>query len=448
MVKNICLIWPAIEIRNKYPLHFPLWALSLSAYLKERIPNINIHILDQQIYKKQTIINKMNKIKPEIVGISPSYRLYKDSLYFARKAKKNGSKVVLGGSFASSMKREILKNRGFFSNDYCVDAIIQRDGEDSFFKYIQGIDLDKINNLVCQGRDKEIIENKIKLINLNLLPLPDFNMLNINRYFKLSNNENKKFTNIYFSKGCSWRDRTGGCIFCSSLEKEVRRKDPEKAAKELYYLYKNFYPDVKIHDEDFLSDIDWINDFLKSYRSLSKRFPSLYISARADKIKKDIIEILKKMNVRNISIGFETGSKENLNKIKKGINLSYFKKSVNLLDEAKISVTGNFIYGVPNEDKKSLNNTFSLIKELTSFYFFNNIRCQRFVPLPSSASWTMFLDKINDDKYQGLDLINWSEVKDEWMKHFCSLKKSDIDNFINKLDNLSRKNRFNLRFIS
>jgi len=445
MVKKICLIWPTR--RNKEEYCFPLWAISLATYLKKKKPDIDIYILDGQIYDSETIIKKIQEIKPEIVGISSSYNFYKDSLKFAREAKLINARVVLGGVFATSMKNEILIKRGPFSKDYCVDAIIQRDGEKAFFEYITDISLKKINNLVYQDEDNNIKENKLKLLDLNKLSVPDFTLLNINKYFNLC--DHGKLANIYFSKGCSWREKSGGCIFCSSIEKKLRKKTPKKAANEIYVLFNKFgFNTFKIQDEDFLSDINWFKVFFKEHISnYWAGLPVLGISTRADRLTKKIVKMLEELNVRRIALGFETGSKSGLINIKKGLTLSTLYKAANLLNGSTIKVTGHFIFGIPGETKKTLQETFNLIKELSMSNNIKNIRCQRFIPLPSSAAWSIFLNK-TDNKYKNEDIINWENVKDDWLDKFCYIKKEDLFILFDKLNNFAKKrNNLNTKFI-
>lgn len=446
MAKKICLIWP-IKFKGEYYFPFPLWAISLATYLKERRSDIDICILDGQIHDPKIIIKKIKEIRPEIVGISSSYRFHEDSLRLARTAKSINARVVLGGAFATSMKKEILMERGPYSADYCVDAIIQRDGEKAFFEYVTNRPLKTINNLVYQDKDNGIKENKLELFDLNDLSVPDFTLLDISEYFNLW--DHRRLTNVYFSKGCSWREKSGGCIFCSSIEKKLRRKSPQKAADEIYTLFNKFgFHIFRIYDEDFLSEINWFEDFFKKHVSrYQAKLPVLIISVRADRLTKKVVKMLEELNVRGIALGFETGSKNGLINIKKGLSLSILRKAVSLLDGSSINVIGHFIVGIPGETKETLQETFNLIEELSISDNIKNIRCQRFTPLPSSVSWLMLLNKTGD-KYKNRDIINWEDAKDDWLDKFCNLKKKDLSVFFDKLNSFANeKNDLNITII-
>lgn len=100
------------------------------------LSNVVAEIIDGQLYDSQYIFKKLRKEKFDIIRMSPCFNSYDRVLKIAHFAKKCGSKVVLGGHYATALKEEILKNRGWKSNDYCIDAVIQYDGEKVFYEYV------------------------------------------------------------------------------------------------------------------------------------------------------------------------------------------------------------------------------------------------------------------------------------------------------------------------
>ena len=428
MPKRIALIWP--YARKNFQT--PLWALSLGAYLRKKIPDIEIDILDEQIEPVDTIFKKISRIKPDIVGISLSYTYYEDALKFARKAKLGGAKVVFGGTYASVFKKEILENRGPYSKDYCVDVVIQRDGERAFYEYVSGKELSEINNLVYQT-ETGIQENPLKLLNLELLPAPNRNLINPEDYIKrhrITKEGPLRILNAYFQKGCGWREKTGGCIFCCSLESRLRLRNARDFSEELGKLVSDYSLEwIKIDGEDFLANEDWLKAFAKFWIPRLHKFvniPSLMVSARADGINERTIALLKKINTRNIFIGFESGDERCLAAVRKGVSLRIMKKAADLLNRHEIRITGSFILGLPGETPETLKKTTNFIKDLSALSYFRSAQFQTFTPLPGSSAWKMFLEKVGV-KYQGKDLINWNEVRKEWVMNFTHLKRKDIE---------------------
>ncbi|MFH1551535.1 MAG: radical SAM protein [bacterium] len=439
MKNRILLIWPHLAAKERL-LATPLWSLCLAAYLKSKISNIDIRILDGQINSLDTISREINRFKPDIVGISPLIHHYNIALEFARKSKLTGARVVFGGEYASAFRKEILKNRGPHSNDYCVDAVIQGDGERAFYQYVSEKPLAEINNLVYQEKSG-IKENNVEVLDLDDTPFFDRDLIDFKKYFY----ENRRRLHVYAHKGCNWRKKTGGCFFCSSLDKNFRSKRPELFVKEIERLVSKYRINtIEMIEEDFLGDLEWFKYFFRLYCKYIKgrydhpqKAPFLSISARVDRITPQVVKMLKGINVGMVFMGFESGDQRCLSIAKKGISLSDMINTVELLDKNQIRMVVSFIVGLPNDNRKSLKKTLSLVKKL-SLSNFIDFRFRGFLPLPGSPSWQMFLKKIGS-KYKDKDDINWREVGIDWIKNFCNFDSHDIEWLERELKILSQK---------
>ena len=81
---------------------------------------------------------------------------------------------------------------------------------------------------------------------------------------KYPENFNIRPGSIYSSKGCSWRDRTGGCVFCARLEEGVRFRDSKQIWSEIEMLQQK-YGINSIWDiaDDNLNNKEWFVGFVK-----------------------------------------------------------------------------------------------------------------------------------------------------------------------------------------
>ncbi len=237
----------------------PLWVLALLTYLKEKIPNIKFKIIDAwfgkfQITNPKRIEKEIKDFKPDFVGLSPLGINYSNTLKIARISKKLGAKVILGGCHATHLRKEILENRGPGSDDYCVDAVVQYDGEKALYEYIIGKDPSRINNLVYLEKGK-VRENPIELLDLDLLPMPDFDLSDYSK--------KDGFTfNIISQRGCGWQEKSGGCVFCPRIRPKLYFKNSKKLWRAISYLNKKYNPCL-IYDtaEDLLNNFDWFPKF-------------------------------------------------------------------------------------------------------------------------------------------------------------------------------------------
>lgn len=395
----------------------PLWMLSVGTYLKSKLPDIELKLFDGAYQKTEEIIEDIDNQKPEFVGLSPMLLSYNNTLSIARAAKKVGARVILGGHHATGLRREIILNRGQFSNDYCIDAVIQQDGERAFYEYVSSRELKNIKNLVYQSNNREIIENSLDLLCLDELPIANRGLIDRSIYKRRTFPIN--MASIFSQKGCAWRTHTKhGCIFCSRMDKELRTKNPERVWEEINYLVKDFNVhfiwDVR---DDFLDNPEWLYSFHQESRK-HKQMPVLRIFARADRINRDTIRVLKEVNVKQVILGIESGDVKSLATMRKGLPAESNLRAVKILNDFGVKIIACFVLGAPKESVKSLFNTFihlSKIKRLTRLYA---KKIYLLTPYPNSYAFDLLKNKIGA-KYEGKDLLDWDELTTDWLKNFC-----------------------------
>ena len=197
-MKKILLINPSIPkiIKNR-DIWLPIRLMYIGGVLKKN--NINVEIIDLNIIKDETIIEKIQKIKPDIVGITCIFSGQFSQVHLISKIVKKISKniiVAIGGIHPTIYSKEILENCD------SIDWVIIGEGEYSFLeainKYYNNEDLFSIDGFAYRNNNKKIIVNKkTKFIeNLDELPFPDYSLINLNDYkIYTSNCHNPK--NIY-----------------------------------------------------------------------------------------------------------------------------------------------------------------------------------------------------------------------------------------------------------
>lgn len=402
----------------------PLWALSLSTFLKKKIPKVSLTILDARIFPESKLEKWVKDNRPDIAGISPKFLTYGSTLKAARIFKKFGAKVVLGGMHATALKNEILKNHGLGSDDYCINAVIKEDGEKAFYEYINGKPLAKINNLTWRERDK-ICENNTELLDLDSLPIADRGLVDLSKYL----NKVSTFT-VVSQKGCVWREKSGGCIFCAQGLSGLRFRKPENVWKEISFLRKKHkIKTIWDSSENFLNDLSWVENFYKIAEK-QKDKPQFKLFMRLEKIDESLVKMLQKINVRQALLGVEAGSPQSLRTFRKGITPGLIKDKIKILHKYGIGTFHCFVLGAPGENETTLKETFKFAKELAEMPGHIGTRFNNLVPFPGSPAWQMLLSKTGD-KYTGKDFLDWKEVIKDWVNNFC-----DID--ITKLQKIKK----------
>ena len=411
--------------------HFPLGIACVASYLKEKLPQISLSILDEQLLDLKKIERRISRIRPDIVGINCMFKNYKRVLELARVSKKIGAKVVMGGTYATALAREILINRGPQSSDYCIDVIIKQDGERAFYQYVKGDLIKNINNLVY-WHNGEVIENNIKLLQLDNLPSLRLDIITPEIYFKeyqrkFSNSKYKKPFVIYSQKGCYWRSKPkGGCIFCSLMYKELRLRNPKNVWHEIDRLVSDYSVDY-IWDvsDSLLSDKNWFKEFYHQSQKRSNK-PFFKIQARTDDlIDESIVRMISKMNVAQIFVGFESADNRCLTQIKKGTTSQINKKAISLLSKYRLPIRAYFVLGVPGDSKQSLEKTTKLAEKILDTGRNNLIVSPLFTPLPGSPAYQLLKQKTGE-KYAGKDIINWNEAIRDWIDCFCKVPYDEV----------------------
>jgi radical SAM superfamily enzyme YgiQ (UPF0313 family) len=394
----------------------PLWALSLGTFLKKRKPNsIDLTILDCRIFPVKKIADWSRRHKPDVAGISPKFSTYQSAIEAARIFKKNGARVVLGGMHAYALSREIFANRGPDSGDYCIDAIIKEDGERAFYEYVIGKSLEKIPNLIWLDKKTGLRENRLELLDLDSLPVADRDLVNANEYLRRTNT----FTTMS-QKGCAWREKSGGCIFCAQGLSGLRFRNPEKLWKEIDFLKKK-YNIGTIWDscENFLNNLDWLQEFWQISGKFKNK-PRLKIFMRLEQVNDKVARMLQGINVKQAILGVEAGSQQSLTTFRKGTTPRIIKEKVRILHKHNIKTFHCYIFGAPKENETTMKETLKFARELAKTPGHSGSRFNSLIPFPGSPAWRMLSEKTGE-RYLGKDLLNWRQVVNDWLINFCDI---------------------------
>jgi radical SAM superfamily enzyme YgiQ (UPF0313 family) len=421
--------------------------ISLFNAIKNNIPKSEIQILDGQFLSKKDTIGAVDDFSADIIGISSTETNYILSLEIARLAKSLGSQVVLGGHHASSLAREILLNRGPHSGDYCVDAVVCGDGEEAICGLIKKDSFAQISNLVWQDETGRIIENEAKTLDINKTSFMDRDCVDVEKYFERQQepdrpNGFKRGMTIVSRKGCAWRAKSGGCIFCNRMNKDISNiKNPELFWEEVSYLanrYKiDFLWDVR---DDFMEDKDWLENLAAarpSFDKLGRNF-RLKIYTRIDNINDETVALVEKLNLpMRFTIGFETGSDKMLKTMNKGYSMEGAMRGLESLKKIGSRFTACFVLGGLGETRETLLETINFAQKLSQRGA--NIFPQILRPSPNSRAFDLIAKK-KEPKYANQDLINTQESVKDWVADFCNVGLDDLLDAYQKMKMIAGRN--------
>ena len=168
----------------------PLGLVYLATYLRDVVglEQKNIRIFDRNYFD---IEKEISLFKPHIVGITSMAIDYEKATQFASNLKqKNNPPIILGGVHISTLPESFRK---------CFDIGVIGEGEKTFEELIklylkkeefQNKDLTKVKSIVYFTDDK-IKKTKLRVpLELDSLPLPDFDFVHKNYFYFLYPNLN------------------------------------------------------------------------------------------------------------------------------------------------------------------------------------------------------------------------------------------------------------------
>jgi anaerobic magnesium-protoporphyrin IX monomethyl ester cyclase len=394
----------------------PLGLLSIATQVTSEVLGVDIVIWDGNIKSESEIQIRENA---EIVGFSPSILSYIPFLNLARRAKENGSFVVVGGYHASALGKRILEN-----NNY-IDFVIRGDGEIPFTELVKGTHLNDIPGLIYRVGEG-IRCNPICNPPLDTYRFPDRSLISHGEY-------NKRFLRkygkngfhiadiIYSQKDCVWSSKTGGCVFCGRIDRDYRSRNPKLVWEEIRRLKNEFGVDY-IWDVSgsFTGNPDWLNLFHK-FR-VEELGVSFEIYARSPEITPDIAAKLRDIGIYKVFIGVDSGDAEILKKAGKGSTPKINSRAVNECAVNNIVLTLGVVIGLPGENGKSLDNTLKHIKQLVSQGDVETISSAVLLPVPGSRAFEILSGHPKTKgKYEKGDYWDLEEMQRDWLKLFTTI---------------------------
>ncbi len=174
----------------------------------------------------------------------------------------------------------------------------------------------------------------------------------------------KPYASIYTSLGCPYR-----CIFCCINApfgvNRYRMRKPEAVVAEIKHLFDTYgVRTFKIIDEMFvLNDrhVLAICDGLIA-TGLGPHL-NIWAYARVDTVKSHLLDHLRRAGIRWLALGIESGSSYVRDGADKALRTENIVEIVREIQAADINVIGNYIFGLPDDDLKTMGETLELALE-------------------------------------------------------------------------------------
>lgn len=394
----------------------PLGLISIATYIRQECPSVEVEILDGELISDDEIIARLDS---DIVGLNTNTVTYPQAIKIAAAAKKRGSKVVLGGVYASAIPDLILSKRA-----YLIDSLVVGYGEKPLVDIIRG----KVDKLVINQNPE-----------FNRLPYPDRSFVDLDEYIQVfqQNHPTWKYrgTSIFTNVGCTWREKSGGgCIFCSRSGAMTDKKHPSIIWQEIRELVEKHRIDYLVDFSDtILQDTEWLQAVIKAKPKDVN--PSWHIFARMDEINSETLKLVKQLPCNHIFVGIESGDPQIYKAARKGGGSPKDSlRMAKLLKNFEIDLTPSYVIGLPGETEESLKRTYDHACQLHKITPFEEVFCCPLIPFPGSQAF----DLLRRKAMPPTDLLDIENLKHLWANHFCSIAFEVMEEYCYKILDLGK----------
>jgi len=344
-------------------LYYPIWLSYCTALIEEQD---EARLVDAPAWgwNRKKVIEDVRIFKPDLLVMDTSYPSLMNDIEVAEEIKRNYDvKIAFVGYPASQFSDQILSSNGIdfvarFEYEFTIKDLSKAINENSDLYDVRGIDYKKEGRIV-RTPDREPPSSS-ELDKIPFVAKVYKKHLNVRDYFLGSSLYPE--IQILTGRGCPFL-----CTFCSWPQtftgREYRVRSVSNVISELEWVEDNLdIKEVFFEDDTFTISRQRVLGFTREYKNHGLGI-AWSCNARVG-LDYDTMREMKRANCRLIVVGYESGSDEILQNIKKGTTLEQMRQFARDSRKAGLLVHGDFIVGLPGENKKSIAKTRTVIKEL------------------------------------------------------------------------------------
>ncbi|MBM4270575.1 MAG: radical SAM protein [Deltaproteobacteria bacterium] len=324
---------------------------------------VDVKIIDYIIskYSREKLIRELDSFRPHIVGVTSVTMNFPVAVDIVRAVKVYDESIltVMGGPHVSFAAFSAL------SANPEIDVVVTGEGErtipelatcvakKSGLGNVRGI-VYRHNGAIVNTGWREFIDD------LDTLPLPARHLLPLSRYQALGYP-----ISIITGRGCPY-----SCIFCLGrrmVGKKVRQRSAPLIVDEIEQILSYGLNRINIADDLFTSSKKKVKEVCREIHERGLRF-AWSAFARVDTVDGEMLELMRDTGCDSISFGVESGNREMLKRIKKGISLDGVRRAVKLCKEVGITAHASFMVGLPGESHETLSDTREFAESLGIMY--------------------------------------------------------------------------------
>lgn len=362
-------------------IEIPLGIMYLSACLKTAFGHrVRTELLDLRMCDdpQRELQSCLERTKPRLIGISMQVfeqsflKICVDMLTsFSPEAH-----IIVGGPYATTHYDDFLQDRR-------IGAAVIGEGENVLInivgRMLDGRDYADLKG-IARNNGTEILPNEPEpyIENLDALPFPDYDLINLEHYWRdhISMNmvlADRKYVQIISSRACPYH-----CAYCHNMfGKKLRQRSPENVLEEIGILHRrhgvrefHFVDDAFNIDRDRMRRL--LNLIIQTGLPIHIAFPN---GLRADRLERDDLDLMRRAGVYMVTFAVESASARIQEIIHKNLNLARVTESIRHANRIGLITKGFFMLGFPYETAAEIRQTikFALDSDFDLVSFFKVI---------------------------------------------------------------------------
>lgn len=373
-------------------------------------------------YTKEKLHQQLESFRPDAVGATSVTMNFSSARKILQDAKEYDPSLVtlMGGPHVSFTATDTLNRYPY------IDMIVIGEGEATIAEYVPAFKQrglwHGIRGIAFRDGSECVVTGKREFIaDVDTLPLPARHLLPISRYLALGFD-----VSIITGRGCP-----NACIFCLGrrmVGAKVRKRKTGLILDEIEEILSYGFEHINIADDLFTAQPERVREFCNGIR---ERSPNLKWSAfaRVDTVNQEMLDMMAAAGCDGISFGVESGNRDMLRRIKKGIKLEQVTRATEMCRRAGIWAHESFIIGLPGETMDTLTETDRFAKSTGAVYNYHYL-----APFPGTTvrdniqDYDLAILTDNWDRYDAnAPIVSTSALTPHEMQKFGDRRSAEID---------------------
>ncbi len=371
----------------------------------------------------------IRRAKPDFIVVVTATATYKSDTDFMREIKEAVPDVqsVFCGNHITIFAEG---NQGSVDNtniDYLINGEPEFVLQQLFAQMHNGRDFSQIRGLGYRrdGGPLTVNGRAPAIESLDDLPLPARHLIPKDGIYFNPLVKRMPYSTIFSSRGCPWP-----CIYCAAGQtygKRFRSQSPERVIKEVQQCLKLGAKEIFFRDEEFTVNNRRVFEICDLIKKKKLKFTWICTS-RVDTVTYELLKAMKEAGCHLIKYGVESGSDEQLKRMKKVLTTARIRQTFAWHHELGIDTVAHMIIGTPGETRETIETSIQFIKDIDPTYVSFNIA----IPYPHTEMWEMVKDRMGDTNDYASHDIESGLVSAQYSQILCGIPKDEMEALFNR----------------